>query len=151
MFQALLLWQLRSIFTEVVVHHDINVLLFILLEIPSLPIFLFLLTLFAHLVWNTEFNVWRLIVFAPFLIIIIIIIIIKSPKQSLGDLLFLLRFLLLFLLSLSNNVWKLIVFAPFLIIILILSFREAWTCPRQISGTTGQNFMKLGGVIDICF
>ena len=43
----------------------------------------------------------RLIVFAPFLIIIIvtiIIIIIKSPKQSLEDLLFLLRFLLLFLL-----------------------------------------------------
>jgi hypothetical protein len=38
-------------------------------------------------------NVWRLIVFAPFLII-------KSPKQSLGDLLFLLRFLLLFLLFL---------------------------------------------------
>ena len=33
----------------------------------------------------------RLIVFAPFLIII------KSPKQSLGDLLFLLRFLLLLL------------------------------------------------------
>jgi hypothetical protein len=24
-------------------------------------------------------------------------------------------------------------------------------CPRQISGTTGQNFMKLGGVIDIWF
>ena len=39
-------------------------------------------------------NVWRLIVFAPFLI--------KSPKQSLGDLLFLLRFLLL---SLPNKVW----------------------------------------------
>jgi hypothetical protein len=36
-------------------------------------------------------------------------------------------------------------------IILILSFREAWTCPGQISGTTWQNFMKLGGVIDICF
>jgi hypothetical protein len=36
-------------------------------------------------------------------------------------------------------------------VILILSFCEAWTCPRQISGTTGQNFMKLGGVIDICF
>jgi hypothetical protein len=35
--------------------------------------------------------------------------------------------------------------------IFILSFREAWTCPRQISGTTGQNFIKLGGVIDICF
>ena len=34
------------------------------------------------------------IVFAPFLLLIIII---KSPKQSLGDLLFLLRFLLLFL------------------------------------------------------
>ena len=32
---------------------------------------------------------WRLIVFVPFLI--------KSPKQSLGDLLFLLRFLLLLL------------------------------------------------------
>ena len=32
-----------------------------------------------------------------------------------------------------------------------LSFRGIWTCPRQISGTTGQNFMKLGGVIDICF
>jgi hypothetical protein len=30
-----------------------------------------------------------------------------------------------------------------------LSFRGPWTCPRQISGTTGQNFMKLGGVIDI--
>ena len=39
-------------------------------------------------------NVWRLIVFAPFLIII------NSPKQRLGDLLFLLRFLLLFLLLL---------------------------------------------------
>jgi hypothetical protein len=26
----------------------------------------------------------------------------------------------------------------------------AWK-ERQISGTTGQNFMKLGGVIDICF
>ena len=39
---------------------------------------------------------------------------IKSPKQSLGDLLFLLRFLLL-LLSLPNNIWRLIVFAPFLI------------------------------------
>jgi hypothetical protein len=82
--------------------------------------------------------------------------VIKSPKQSLGDLLFLLRFLLL---SLPNNVWRLIVFAPFLIIIIIiililiilLSFRAPWTCPRQISGTTGQNFMKLGGVIDICF
>jgi hypothetical protein len=31
------------------------------------------------------------------------------------------------------------------------SFRKAWTCPQQIAGTTGQNFMKLGGVIDICF
>ena len=74
-------------------------------------------------------NVWRLIVFAPFLIIIFIIIkspkqslgdllfllrfllqciIIKSPKQSLGDLFFLLRFFLLFLLllSLPNNVWE---------------------------------------------
>jgi hypothetical protein len=30
-------------------------------------------------------------------------------------------------------------------------FPWTWTCPRQISGTTGQNFMKLGGVIDICF
>ena len=47
---------------------------------------------------------------------------IKSPKQSLGDLLFLLRFLLLFLflLSLPNNVCRLIVFAPFLIIIIII-------------------------------
>ena len=53
-------------------------------------------------------NFWRLIVFAPFLLLLI-----KSPKQSLGDLLFLLRFLLL---SLPNNVWRLIVFAPFLII-----------------------------------
>ena len=44
-------------------------------------------------------------------------------------------------------VWRLIVFAPFLIIIIIiiilLSFFATWTCPRQISGTTGQNFMKL--------
>jgi hypothetical protein len=30
-------------------------------------------------------------------------------------------------------------------------FFKPWTCPRQISGTTGQNIMKLGGVIDICF
>jgi hypothetical protein len=68
---------------------------------------------------NLPNNVWRLIVFAPFLI--------KSPKQSLGDLLFLLCFLLLFLFFLSVKI------------------------SRQISGTTGQNFMKLGGVIDICF
>jgi hypothetical protein len=60
---------------------------------------------------------------------------IKSPKQSLGDLLFLLRFLLLLL----------------LLLLFFLSFRAPRTCPRQISGTTGQNFMKLGGVIDICF
>jgi hypothetical protein len=38
-----------------------------------------------------------------------------------------------------------------IILILLLSFHAPWTCPRQISGTTGQNFMKLGGVIDICF
>jgi hypothetical protein len=43
--------------------------------------------------------------------------------------------------------------APFLIIIIIiiilflLSFRGPWTCPRQISGTTEHNFMKLCGVI----
>ena len=78
---------------------------------------------------------WRLVVFAPFLI--------KSPKQT--------------------KFGRLIVFAPFLIIIIIiiiiilfhlfilLSFFGTWTCPWQISGTTGQNFMKLGGVIDICF
>jgi hypothetical protein len=56
------------------------------------------------------------------------------------------------LLSLPNNVWRLIVFAPFYYYYsFFLSFRGPWTCPRQISGTTGQNFMKLGGVIDICF
>jgi hypothetical protein len=69
--------------------------------------------------------------------------VIKSPKR---DLLFLLSFLL----SLPNNVWRLIVFAPFLIIIIyyyyyyssfFLSFRATWTSPRQISETTGQNFM----------
>ena len=57
------------------------------------------------------------------------------------------------LLSLPNNVWRLIVFAPFLIIIIIIllfSLRHEH-CPWQISGTTGQNFMKLGGIIDICF
>ena len=65
-------------------------------------------------------------------------------------------------LSLPNNVRRLIVFAPFLLLIIIiifsirllllfLSFRGTWTCPRHISGTTGQDFMKLGGVIDICF
>ena len=42
-----------------------------------------------YLIKFVVINVWRLIVFAPFLI--------KSPKQSLGDLLFLLRFLLLLL------------------------------------------------------
>ena len=57
------------------------------------------------------------------------------------------------LLNLPNNVWGLIVFALFLllIIIILLSFRATWMCLRQISETTGQNFMKLGGVIDICF
>jgi hypothetical protein len=38
-----------------------------------------------------------------------------------------------------------------LILLFLLSFFGTWTCPRQISVTTGQNFMKLGGVIDICF
>ena len=37
-----------------------------------------------------------------------------------------------------------------IIIIIILSFFATWTCPQQIWGTTGQNFMTLGGVIDIC-
>ena len=56
----------------------------------------------------------------------------KSPKQLLlfGELLFLLRFLLLLFFS-------------------FLSFRSTCTCPRQISGTTEQNFMKLSGVIDM--
>ena len=52
-----------------------------------------LLFLLCFLLLSLPNNIWRLIVFAPFLII-------KSPKQSLGDLLFLLRFLLLFLLLL---------------------------------------------------
>jgi uncharacterized membrane protein len=39
----------------------------------------------------------------------------------------------------------------FFLILFLLSFRGPWTCPWQISGTTGQNFMKLGRVIDICF
>jgi hypothetical protein len=51
-----------------------------------------------------------------------------------------------------GHVWRLIVFAPFLIIIyyyyyfyyyyfslFFLSFREPWTCPRQISGTTNHS------------
>ena len=54
----------------------------------------------VRLVKNSFGRFGRLKVFAPFLIIIFI----KSPKQSLGDLLFLLCFLLLFLLSLPNKV-----------------------------------------------
>jgi energy-coupling factor transporter transmembrane protein EcfT len=66
-------------------------------------------------------NVWRLIVFAPFLII-------KSPKQqSLGDLLFLLRFLLLFLL-------------------LLFLFSFLSVDHELVSGTTGQN--KIAGHVD---
>ena len=66
--------------------------------------------------------------------ITIIIMIIKSPKQSLGDLLFLLRFLL----SLPNNVWRLIVFAPFLIIIIILlSF---FPCTMNLSTADLRNY-----------
>jgi hypothetical protein len=42
-----------------------------------------------------------------------------------------------------------IFFAHIIIIIILLSFFATWTCPRQISWTTRQNFMKLGGVIDI--
>jgi hypothetical protein len=38
-----------------------------------------------------------------------------------------------------------------IILFILLSFFGTWTCPRQTSGTTGQNFMKLGGVIDIFF
>ena len=49
------------------------------------------------------------------------------------------------LLSLPNDVWRLIVFIIIIIILVILlSFRAPWTCPRQISGTTGQNFMICG-------
>ena len=57
------------------------------------------------------------------------------------------------LLSLPNKVWDTYCFCSVSIIILfiLLSFFCTWTCRRQISGTTGQNFMKLGGVIDICF
>jgi hypothetical protein len=42
-------------------------------------------------------------------------------------------------------------------ILLPIFYAVFWKCRiaplmvRQISGTTGQNFMKLGGVIDICF
>jgi hypothetical protein len=61
----------------------------------------------------------------------------KVWEICLGDLLFLLCFLLLLLLLFS--------------FFFLLSFRGPRTCPWQISGTTGQNFMKLCGVIDICF
>ena len=73
---------------------------------------------------------------------VVMVCVIKSPKQHLGDLLFLLRFLLLLLLLFSSSSFFLSFF---------LSFRGTWTCPQQISGTTGQNVMKLSGVIDICF
>jgi hypothetical protein len=36
-------------------------------------------------------------------------------------------------------------------LILSIKVKVAIMCPQQISGTTGQNFMKLGRVIDICF
>jgi hypothetical protein len=42
-------------------------------------------------------------------------------------------------------------YVSLILLFILLSFFGTWTCPRQISGTTGQNFMKLGGVIDICF
>ena len=72
------------------------------------------------------------------IVYIVLYFVIKSPKQSLGDLLFLLRFLLLLLLL-------------FLFSFSFLSADHELVHGRQISGTTGQNFMKLGGVIDICF
>ena len=46
---------------------------------------------------------------------------------------------------------KQIIIIILLFLLFLLSFRGPWTCPRQISGTTRQNFMKLCGVIDICF
>jgi hypothetical protein len=58
----------------------------------------------------------------------------KSPKRCLGDLLFLLRFLLLLLLFSFS----------------FLSLEHELVHGRS-QETTGQNFMKLGGVIDICF
>jgi hypothetical protein len=70
--------------------------------------------------------------------------IIKSPKQRLGDLLFLLRFFL-------SIIIIIIIIIIILFLLFLLVFFGTWTCPRQISGTTGQNFMKLGGVIDIWF
>jgi hypothetical protein len=70
-------------------------------------------------------NVWRLIVFAPFLIII------KSPKQRLETYCFC---------SVSSYYYSYSYYSPF------------FPCTMNLSsGTTGQNFMKLGGVIDICF
>ena len=117
---------------------------------------LYVITVMFLILHINDKNMWFKWYLNKFLLRIPNITLFKSPKQSLGDLLFLLRF---FLLSLPNKVWRLIVFAPFLLIIIIililililLSFRAPWTCPRQISGTTGQNFMKHGGVIDICF
>ena len=48
--------------------------------------------------------------------------------------------------SITSTHWIIII-----IIIIILSFFATWRCPRQIWGTTGQNFMQLVGVIDMCF
>jgi hypothetical protein len=46
---------------------------------------------------------------------------------------------------------SIIIHLEVILFLFLLSFRGPWTCPWQISGTTGQNFMKLCGVIDICF
>ena len=101
-------------------------------------------------------EVWRLIAFAPFLIILLLsnpqtkigdflflhrfLLLLASPQTKFGDLLFLHHFLLShqtkfedllflhrFLLWLPNEDWRLIVFAPFLIIIIIIkSPNEVW-------------------------
>ena len=78
-------------------------------------------------------NVWRLIVFAPFLII-------KSPKLSLPNTYCFCSvsyYYFSYYYSYSSS------FSPF--------FPRTMNLSWQISGTTGKNFMKLGGVIDICF
>jgi hypothetical protein len=136
---------------------------------------LFLLRFLLFLSLPNKFG--GLIVFAPFLIIIIIIILILILillilwKRRIAPLMVTYHYVKCYVSIImqlevininvrnfkfpigfySNPHPQKLALTPFTLLILLLSFCAPWTCPQQISGTTGQNFMKLDGVIDICF
>ena len=115
-----------------------------------------------HLLLSLPNNVWRLIVFAPFLIIIIIIItsprllsgdillfyvsfslLLRHPELQSGDvLLFYVSFSLLLILSPQTKFGDLLFLHRFLL------FFSPWTCPTKFLETDDPIFTKLHRKVD---